>query len=139
MILVNVGDGYADPIHYTGRGRAGTDGEYAPGQLLIHELVHAWQIANESFTPEYYCRALSAAGGTVGGDMSAYVYGSADGGWGSFETEAQAKLVDEWFAGNTPSPRAARAPIHRSPRMTSLPIEIPTTATSRTTFERASP
>ena len=110
VILVNVGEGYADPVRYTGRGRTGTAGEYAPGQLLIHELVHAWQIANESFTPEYYCRAVSAAGGTVGGDMSTYVYGSADRSWGSFSTEAQAKLVDEWFAGNTkPKPEGRQS------------------------------
>lgn len=100
VILVNVGEGYADPVRYTGRGRPGTAGTYAPGELLIHELVHAWQIANESFTPEYYCRALSTATATVGGNMGGYNYGSPDGGWGSFGTEAQASLVDEWFAGS---------------------------------------
>lgn len=101
VILVNIGEGYEDPVGYTGKGRTGTEGKYAPGQLFIHELVHAWQIANESFTPEYYCRAVSTAAGTVGGDMSAYAYGSADRSWGSFGTEEQAKLVDEWFAGRT--------------------------------------
>lgn len=105
VILVNIGEGYADPVGYTGEG--GTEvGMNAPGELFIHELVHAWQIANESFTPEYYCRALSTAVGTVGGNMSAYWYGPADRSWGSFGTEGQAKLVDEWFAGNTkPEPK----------------------------------
>lgn len=108
VILVNMGEGYADPTGYTGKGPEGTAGEYAPGELLIHELVHAWQIANESFTPEYYCRALFTATGTVGGDMSAYAYGAAGPSWGSFGTEAQAKLVDEWFAGSTKPKPAGR-------------------------------
>ncbi|MEO8511139.1 MAG: hypothetical protein ABI534_07845 [Chloroflexota bacterium] len=110
VILVNVGEGYADPVGYTGKGRAGTAGEDAPGQLFIHELVHAWQIANESFTPEYYCRALFTAAGTVGGDMSAYAYAAVGRSWESFGTEEQAKLVDEWFAGNTkPKPEGRQS------------------------------
>lgn len=98
-ILVNLGEGFDDPINYTGKG--GTElNRNAPGQLLIHELTHAWQIANESFTPSYYCRALSTALGTVGDDMSAYSYGPAGGPWGAFGTEQQGSIVDEWFAGN---------------------------------------
>jgi hypothetical protein len=98
-ILVNVGEGFDDPVNYTGKG--GTElGKNAKGQLLIHELTHAWQIANESFTPGYYCRALSTAIGTVGGDMSAYQYGPSGPPWGSFGTEQQAAIVDEWFAGS---------------------------------------
>jgi hypothetical protein len=99
VILVNLGKGYDDPIRYTGKG-GDQLGVNAPGQLLIHELTHAWQIANESFTPEYYCRAVSTAVGTVGGDMSAYAYGPAGPSWGSFGTEQQGSIVDQWFAGN---------------------------------------
>ncbi len=62
-------------------------------------FAHAWQIANDTFTPAYYCKALSTAIGTVGGDMSAYTYGPAGQSWGSFGTEQQASIVDEWFAG----------------------------------------
>ena len=98
-ILVNLGEGFDYPVSYTGRGGAAL-GENAAGQLLIHELTHAWQIAHESFTPSYYCRALSTAVGTVGGDMSAYSYGSAGPPWGDFGTEQQASIVDEWFAGS---------------------------------------
>jgi hypothetical protein len=98
-ILVNVGKGYDDPVNYTGKGGDPT-GVNAAGQLLIHELTHAWQIGNESFTPEYYCRAVSTAVGTLGGDMSAYSYGSPSGSWSSFGTEQQASIVDEWFAGS---------------------------------------
>jgi hypothetical protein len=101
-ILVNLGKGYDDPIHYTGKGGEEPGVSVAaPGQLLIHELTHAWQIGNESFTPEYYCRALSTAVGTIGGDMSAYRYGPAGPSWGSFNPEQQGSIVDQWFAGNT--------------------------------------
>ncbi len=99
MILVNLGTAFDDPVHSTTKGGS-TQGVNAPGQLLIHELTHAWQIANESFTPEYYCRAVSTAIGTMGGDYSAYRYGAPSGAWSSFGTEQQASLVDEWFAGN---------------------------------------
>jgi hypothetical protein len=113
-ILVNLGKGFDDPVRYTGKGgdRLGVN---APGQLLIHELTHAWQIGNESFTPEYYCRAVSTALGTVGGDMSAYGYGTAGGSWSSFGTEQQGSIVDEWFAGsNNPSdgPQKGYPPMH---------------------------
>src|SRR6266545_2203536 len=98
-ILVNIGKGYDDPANYTGKGGDQT-GVNAAGQLLIHELTHAWQIGNESFTPEYYCRAVSTAVGILGGDMSAYSYGAPSGSWRSFGTEGQASIVDEWFAGS---------------------------------------
>ena len=113
-ILVNMGKGFDDPVRYTGKG--GDElGRNAPGQLLIHELTHAWQIANESFTPEYYCRAVSTAAGTTGGDMSAYSYGTAGGNWSSFGTEQQASIVDDWFAGSSnpfDGPQKAFAPMH---------------------------
>jgi len=97
-ILVNLGSGYEKPLTYTGKGGEELNVR-APGQLLAHELTHAWQIANESFTPEYYCRAMDTAAGTAGGNMSAYVYGNAGGDWHSFNTEQQAKVVDDWYAG----------------------------------------
>jgi hypothetical protein len=105
-ILVNLGRGFDDPINYTGKG-GDTLNVNVPGQLLIHELTHAWQIGNESFTPEYYCRAVSTAVGTLGGDMSAYSYGPAGANWGSFGTEQQGSIVDQWFAGsNDPDTRS---------------------------------
>lgn len=114
-ILVNLGKGFDDPVAYTGKGGDALNVN-APGQLLIHELTHAWQIANESFTPEYYCRAVSTAVGTTGGDMSAYAYGPAGGSWGSFGTEQQGSIVDQWFAGsNDPDARSLQrgfAPMH---------------------------
>ena len=117
-ILVNIGDhAFDDPVQYNGKG--GTKlGENAPGQLLIHELTHAWQIANESFTPAYYCRALSTAVGTLGGDMSAYSYGPAGPQWSSFGSEQQASIVDEWFAGDLFPPDERKVQRQRTcPRM----------------------
>jgi hypothetical protein len=114
-ILVNLGKGFDDPVRYTGKGddRLGTN---APGQLLIHELTHAWQIANESFTPEYYCRAVATSTGTLGGDMSAYGYGPAGPDWSSFGTEQQGSVVDQWFAGrddpDSRSQQRAFPPMH---------------------------
>lgn len=98
-ILVNLGEGYEDPMGYTGKGGEQI-GINAPGQLLIHELVHAWQIANHTFTPHYYCDAVATAAGTTGDDMSAYWYGDAGPEWGAFGTEQQGSIVDQWFAGN---------------------------------------
>jgi hypothetical protein len=97
-ILVNMGKGFGNPTMYTGKGDD-DGGSREAGQLLIHELTHAWQIQNESFTPEYYCRALATSIGTAGGDMSAYGYGPAGGPWSSFGTEQQGSVVDDWFAG----------------------------------------
>ena len=98
-ILVNLGKGFDSPTTYTGLGGEAT-GIRAPGQLLIHELTHAWQYLHHSFTPEFYCRALITAIGTTGADKSAYNYGPAGFEWQSFGTEQQASVVDEWFAGN---------------------------------------
>ncbi|MFT4088102.1 MAG: hypothetical protein QM658_13325 [Gordonia sp. (in: high G+C Gram-positive bacteria)] len=98
-ILVNLGGGFDNPTKYTGKGQA-DDGSRAPGQLLIHELTHVWQISNNSFTPSYFCRALGTAAGSTGGDMSAYSYGPAVLPWHEFGTEQQASIVDEWFAGS---------------------------------------
>lgn len=113
-ILVNLGKGFEDPVNYTGKGGDET-GVNAPGQLLIHELTHAWQIGNESFTPEYYCRAVATSAGTAGGDMSAYRYGPATDGWRTFGTEQQGSIVDEWFAGNE-NPDGG-SPQHKYPPM----------------------
>jgi hypothetical protein len=107
VIILNMGDGFDRPTEYSGDGD--DDGVRAPGQLLIHELTHAWQIANETFLPEYYCRAFTTAAGTAGGDMSAYGYGPPGPAWGSFNTEQQASIVDGWFAGRHAPERPGRS------------------------------
>lgn len=91
-IYINVGWRFADPIN-------SVDGSYpVPGQLLIHELTHAWQIARKNFVPGYMCSAFVEQAHTSLGD-SAYKYGDAGPNWGDFKQEQQASIVDDWFAG----------------------------------------
>jgi hypothetical protein len=90
-ILVNIGVSdamYNDPTHNAW-------GAYSTaGELLVHELTHAWQIANSSFIPGWICDALSAqAQGS-----KAYLYGPAGPDYtNGFNIEAQAAIVDQWF------------------------------------------
>jgi hypothetical protein len=90
-ILVNIGAGYDDPRHYT-------NGTYATqGQVFIHELTHAWQIAHRALTTEWICDALDAQ---IIQGKSAYNLGPAGPPYGSgFGIEAQAVIVDRWFGG----------------------------------------
>lgn len=82
-ILLNLGDAFADPMGHT-------DGTYTTkGQVLIHELVHAWQIRTESFIPGVLCKALSKTG--------SYTYGLTGQAWTTFGLEQQAAIVDQWF------------------------------------------
>jgi hypothetical protein len=90
-ILVNFGNGFDDPPRHLQPARGYTQ----PGQLLIHELTHAWQIAHGGKPPEYFWRAALAK---IQGS-SAYRYGPAGPPFGEFGLEAQATLVEEWFAG----------------------------------------
>jgi hypothetical protein len=86
-ILVNLGPAYNDPMHRV-------EGEYSTqGQVLIHELVHAWQIANSWFVPGFICEGLGAQ---MQGS-SAYQFGPAGPSYSSFNIEAQAAIVDHWF------------------------------------------
>ena len=105
-ILVNLGDGFQDPIRYTGKGSGPLDVR-APGQLLVHELAHAWQIANSTFLPGTMCNGIVNQLGTLGGDMSIYHYGPAGPRWDSFNLEQQGSIVDEWFAGRGTQSRFA--------------------------------
>ncbi len=98
-ILVNLGVGYDDPIRYTGYG-AEAAGDQAPGQLLIHELTHAWQIAQNRFIPGLMCRGILNQVGTLGGNMDTYKYGPANKAWSEFNLEQQGSIVDQWFGGN---------------------------------------
>src|SRR6516162_8913464 len=78
-ILVNLGTAYSDPMHYTKVNHS------TQGQLLIHELVHTWQIANSWFVPGWVCEGVGAQ---MQGS-SAYQYGSAGPPYSSFNIEAQ--------------------------------------------------
>jgi hypothetical protein len=99
-ILVNLGAGFDHPMTYTGYGdpdHPPTDPNHtqAAGELFIHELTHAWQIAHSGFVPGWVCSEL----GTQTQGHAGYVYGPPGPPFGEFNFERQAKIVDEWFGG----------------------------------------
>ena len=95
-ILVNIGNAYDDPTHAVYPGPSYPVG----GQILIHELTHAWQIQHASladgYIPGLLCEGIynQAALG-----KAAYQYGAAGPPWSSFNLESQGAIVDQWFAG----------------------------------------
>ena len=100
-ILVNLGNSFDTPTTAVFPGKV-------PGQLLIHELTHAWQIQHASledgYVPGWLCEGI---GEQVLQGSAAYNYGPPGPPWRSFGVEAQAHMVDEWFAGTgqqTPPP-----------------------------------
>jgi hypothetical protein len=112
MVLINIGDGvtFDSPV------RAISGKNAAPGQLLIHELTHAWQIQHASFedgyVPGWLCEGI---GEQVNDGHDAYKYGPPGPPWSSFGVEAQASMVDEWFGANGkqgPPPRETPKPMN---------------------------
>jgi hypothetical protein len=94
-ILVNIGNAFDAPSV------AVFPGNYpVPGQILIHELTHAWQIQHASledgFIPGLMCQGILNQ--TV--VSNPYVYGPPGQPWRSFNMEAQGAIVDQWFGGN---------------------------------------
>jgi hypothetical protein len=98
-ILVNIGVSGTMFDHPTTTGIPDT-AMATPGQLLIHELTHAWQILHSpldrGFVPGWLCQGIFEQV-IVGG--SSYDYGDPGPAFSSFYNEAQAHIVDEWFAG----------------------------------------
>jgi len=88
--LLNLGDAFDDPMHHVeGTGNPG-DSYITQGQVLIHELTHAWQIARFNFVPGLVCRAVTGG--------NSYMRGPPDGDWhNDFGLEQQAAVVDHWF------------------------------------------
>jgi hypothetical protein len=94
-IYVNLGDAYGDPVNYTPKSYP------AKGQLLVHELTHAWQIHHASFLPGFVCQGIvNQANFTVGQDV--YQYGPSGQPWSAFNLEQQGAIVDQWFGGDRP-------------------------------------
>jgi hypothetical protein len=90
-ILLNLGDAFDDPVHHA-EGSSTTPGDsyITQGQVLIHELTHAWQIARFNFVPGLVCRMVTGG--------SSYTPGPATGDWhNDFGLEQQAAVVDHWF------------------------------------------
>jgi len=86
-ILMNLGDAQPDPVHYAKPDSSYTD----QGQLFIHEMTHAWQIAHTTFPFGLACERLK--------DPS-YDYGPPGPPFSLFTIEGQASLVDDWYAGD---------------------------------------
>lgn len=103
-ILVNLGNAIDDPV-------GGQQPNYpVKGQLLIHELVHVWQIQHarleDGYIPGWLCRGIGQK--TEG--KAAYRPGEPGPAFSSFGIEAQAAIVDHWFAGNKgakPAPKGS--------------------------------
>lgn len=106
-ILVNMGKNFDATLQPDVQGRPRYS---APGQVFIHELTHAWQIAHQSFMPGFLCR------GTFGDKNyePSPERISAHAPWNSaFGLEQQATIVDAWFGqfnGNVDSAQALQAP-----------------------------
>ena len=97
-ILLNIGNAYDSPTTAVDS----LHGYTAKGQILIHELTHAWQLhhasAADGYIPGLMCQGVYNQ--TVTGP-AAYTYGPPGPAWSSFNLEAQAAIIDQWFAGDT--------------------------------------
>ena len=91
MTYINVGSDYDNLI--------GAISKSYPmaGQLLSHELTHAWQIAHATFLPGLLCSMVINQERNTFGD-SVYKYEGPGPDWGSYNAEQQASIVDDWFA-----------------------------------------
>lgn len=92
-ILVNMGKNFDHTLEPDVQ-RNVRGGYEKPGEVLIHELTHAWQIHHNTFLPGMLCKALTD---------SNYVYDKAKvrshAGWAdSFGLEEQASIVNDWYA-----------------------------------------
>src|SRR4029078_2663988 len=95
---LNLGRAYDNPL--------GTGGSAypKPGQLLIHELTHAWQIAHAGFLPGLMCSGMVNQANFILGD-NVDEYGEPGPGWSKFNAEQQGAIVDQWFGGTGRSSR----------------------------------
>jgi hypothetical protein len=93
-ILVNLGVSFESPAESV------SPAYPVPGQILIHELTHAWQIHNaapgDGYVPGWLCGSIVNQALRT----EPYKYGPAGQPWGSFNFEAQGAIVDQWFGGN---------------------------------------
>jgi hypothetical protein len=100
-IYLNMGDMYHDPwpTFRVGDSAAEQAHKLDVRQTLIHELTHAWQIQHADFLPGTLCDVIhTTLDNQVG--QSVYQYGPPTSPWDDFTDEAQARLVQDWFAGN---------------------------------------
>ncbi|MFW0796805.1 hypothetical protein AAFP30_23570 [Gordonia sp. CPCC 205515] len=97
--------------HASAPAAASTRGYPSPGQLLIHELVHAWQVREMGAVR--YLRAGVAAQYRHARGADVYSVHDASMPWTAMTIEQQATVVDRWFGGqSSPAvrPRDPRSP-----------------------------
>jgi hypothetical protein len=95
-IYCNLGPAYDNPLGFA-------SGAYpAAGEVMIHELTHAWQIANNSFLPGFVCSGVVNQTHYLMGD-DVYAYGPAGPAWSDLNLEQQGQIVNQWFAGSEDS------------------------------------
>lgn len=88
-ILVNMGKNFNHTLEPDVQGRV----QYSrPGEVLAHELTHAWQIHHATFVAGFICSAM------LNRD---YIYDlnhvKQHAVWSSFGIEQQASIVDDWY------------------------------------------
>jgi len=103
-ILVNMGKNFDHTLEPDIQ-RNVRSGYEAPGEVLIHELTHAWQIHHNTFLPGLLCKALFDTN---------YEYDKTKvrehAPWSSaFGLEEQASIVNDWFGENTPDLNSVKA------------------------------
>jgi hypothetical protein len=103
-ILVNMGKNFDHTLEPDVQ-RNVRGGYEAPGEVLIHELTHVWQIHHNTFLPGLLCKALFDTN---------YEYDKTKvrehAPWSStFGLEEQASIVNDWFGENTPELNSVKA------------------------------
>lgn len=111
-IYLNLGPAFFDPLHYNGLDGQGLKYIFHvtvppppspvayPGEILIHELTHAWQIAHSSFLPGMMCDfVFTQAQVLAEGGMVVYEPGPPDTATEQ-NPERQAVIVEQWFGRN---------------------------------------
>ena len=88
---------------FTNPKNATTSAYPEPGQLLIHELTHAWQIQHASSKIKLSLKAVVTQIKYCFG-QNVYDYQNELYSWEKFNTEQQATIVDRWFAGISSAP-----------------------------------
>ncbi|MCZ2404222.1 hypothetical protein IV498_13795 [Paenarthrobacter sp. Z7-10] len=98
-ITVNMGpEAFDDPRQY----HVG-DGSKSYGEVFIHELTHAWQIAHTPMELSLLADALASKICEAGGG-NPYSYGPAGQPYADFNLEQQAQIVSDWYSGrNNPA------------------------------------
>jgi len=95
-ILVNMGKNFEHTLEPDVQQNVRGKTYQAKGQVLIHELTHAWQIHHATFLPGLLCKSLGS---------SNYQYDEAKvkehASWSHwFDLEGQAAIIDRWFGDN---------------------------------------